>query len=180
MNIEKEEWKPIIGYEGLYDVSSWGNVRSLDRIVVSKNGAEYPKIGIPIKTNDDGNGYLKCNLNSNGVPKMRRIHQLVAESFLGHNRFVENIVVDHKNGIKHDNNISNLGIKTKRENNTVCFRKNRDKFTSKYIGVSLDKSCKKWMAYIQIAAKYKYLGRFDSEIDASNAYQTALKNYLEQ
>lgn len=43
---QNEEWRPVVGYEGAYEVSDHGNVRSLDRIILKSNGVKYPKKGM--------------------------------------------------------------------------------------------------------------------------------------
>lgn len=75
-----EEWRPVVGYEGLYEVSDWGNVRSLDRIIVDKNGREMRYKGRVLKpATHPSNGY-KFILLGVGHPAM--VHRLVAKAFL--------------------------------------------------------------------------------------------------
>lgn len=97
-----EIWKDIDGYEGIYQISNKGNVRSLDRILSNNR---YIK-GINLKPKYDKDGYCSVVLSKNGVQKHRRVHQLVCMAF------VENpnsyTMINHKNGIRDDNDVTNL------------------------------------------------------------------------
>ena len=84
------------------------------------------------------------------------------------------LVINHINFDKKDNKVSNLEIVTNRENSN---RKHL-KSTSKYTGVSFEKDRNKWVAQIKINGKRVLLGRFSNEIDASNAYQSKLKEII--
>lgn len=94
----KEEWKPIKDYEGLYEVSNYGNVRSL------KRNTAHERILKPMFNKD---GYMQVCLCKNNHRKTYRIHRLVAVAFVdGYSE--SNCVVNHKNEIKTDNRSSNL------------------------------------------------------------------------
>ena len=101
-----EEWRPIEGYEGLYEVSNTGQVRSLDRYVKYSNGRIHlhkGKVLSPIKDTDD---YLKVNLYCNGKNKKCLVHRLVAEAFISNiNNLPE---VNHKDEDKSNNRVDNL------------------------------------------------------------------------
>lgn len=71
----KEIWKPVIGFEGLYEVSSLGNVKSLERNGTSKGGKVLAKVS-------DSYGYYMCKLRNKKVIKMPKIHRLVAQAFI--------------------------------------------------------------------------------------------------
>lgn len=155
-----EIWKDILDYEGIYQISNLGNVKSL------KFGKE--KI---LKTNLDNNGYLILRLCKKGIIKTRTLHQLVAIAFLNHIPDGHNLVVNHKNFIRTDNRVENLEIVTQRENSNLKHLKS----TSEFVGVYWCKKLKKWMTCIYMNKKLNYLGYFINEIDANNAYQKALK-----
>ena len=77
-----ENWRPVIGYEGFYEVSDQGRVRSLDRLVVSSNGRARLFAGKVLK-HGFSKGYPRVNLSRDDVPRCALIHQLVLESFVG-------------------------------------------------------------------------------------------------
>ena len=100
------KWKDIEGYEGLYQVSDEGLVRSCDR----RTGGRKHRLvkGIILKqTRCYSNGnYRKVSLSSNGISKQCRVHQLVAKAFLPNpNKLIE---VNHKDFNPNNNHVSNL------------------------------------------------------------------------
>nr|WP_296764195.1 NUMOD4 domain-containing protein [Rhodococcus sp. (in: high G+C Gram-positive bacteria)] len=78
-----EKWAPIAGYEGIYEVSTLGSVRSLDRITVLKNGVRRRTHGTVIGQHRLPNGYLHVTLWKNNEQENAYPHQLVALAFLG-------------------------------------------------------------------------------------------------
>ena len=169
-NSMKEEYRDIKDYEGLYQISNLGNVKSLDRIVLYSNGVNRLHKGRILKQSIASNGYLLVSLYSDLQSKVKHIHQLVAMSFLNHVPNGHKIIVDHKNNNKLDNNINNLQLITSREN----LSKDKKGYTSKYTGVCWEKDRKKWVAHIRIKGKNKTLGYFTDEIKASEAYKLKL------
>ena len=127
-----------------------------------------------LKLNASSNDYLITRLCKNNKPKTFKVHQLMAITFLNHTPCKLDLVVNHINFNKQDNRLDNLEIVTNRVNSN---RKHL-KSTSKYTGVSFEKDRNKWLAQIRVDGKIKKLGRFDSELDASNAYQKELKTIL--
>lgn len=100
-----EIWKPIRGYEGFYEVSSLGNVRSLKRATTN---------GKVLKQGRRPNEYLKVTLCKNNNHKTRAVHRLVAEAFIPNpNNLPE---VNHKDGNKRNNSVENLEWVTREEN----------------------------------------------------------------
>ena len=91
----EEEWKPIKGYEGLYEVSNMGRVKSLHR---SK--------GIILKQSIHTNGYMYAGLYKNGTRISKRVHRLVATAFIRNPNNYD--VVNHKDGNKKNNTVDNL------------------------------------------------------------------------
>jgi NUMOD4 motif./HNH endonuclease. len=109
-----EKWKDIIGYEGYYQVSDAGNVRSLDRKIVKKNGDVQHRCGKskPLRKNKDG--YLFVKLSRDGIDRLHRVHTLVASAFL--NRPSKNHEVNHKDFDRTNNHFENLEWVTHAEN----------------------------------------------------------------
>lgn len=109
-----ETWKDIKGYEGLYQVSDKGKVRSLDRNV-RRNGNTYKSLkGRLIKQHKYDNGYLFVTLSKNGKYKQFLVHRLVGVAFIENNE--QKPEINHKNEIKTDNRVENLEWVTRREN----------------------------------------------------------------
>lgn len=167
-----EEWKDVPGYEGFYQVSNLGSVRSLDRQYKGRWGMMHKK-GAVMSLGRDSSGYRFAHLSRSGKSKTPSVHVLVAAAFLGARP--DGLVVDHIDGDKENNSAKNLQYISYRENaikGGLCLMKKGK--SSKYAGVSYDKSRKKWRAQARLAGKARCLGRFDSEEEASKAYLNAL------
>lgn len=102
-----ENWRPIPGYEGRYDVSHQGRVRSWHRY----RGEPGPR---PVKAVPGGNGYLKVRLTADGRGKTWNVHQLVAAAFLGPRP--NGYETRHRDGNHMHNHLSNLRYGTRSEN----------------------------------------------------------------
>ena len=115
-DMEGEIWKDIEGYEGLYQVSNMGRIKSLEKTCNSYNGkSEFcrtVKERIRAQTFTSGN-YLHTCLSKNGIHKTQRIHRLVAKAFLDNPLNKE--TVDHINTIRTDNRVCNLKWATQSE-----------------------------------------------------------------
>jgi hypothetical protein len=151
-----EIYKAVPGCQGLYEVSNFGNVKSLQR------GKEV------IMKLDKRTTYLKVHLSINGKSKQYDVHQLVAMAFLGHQPNGHDIVVNHIDNNPLNNNVNNLELVSQRYN-TSCNKTD--------VGTSWDKRRNKWEARIRINNKKKFLGYFDDKQDALDAYQKALDEY---
>lgn len=152
-----EEWKDVKDYEGLYQVSSFGRVKS------------FCKKEIILKSYFEKIGYYTVRLSNNRRKKTKKVHQLVAIAFLGHKPCRFDIVVDHFDNNKLNNFCLNLQLVTNRENTT----KDRTG-SSKYTGVRLKDN--RWEANIMYRKKPIYLGSFKYEDEAGRYYQEALES----
>ena len=124
--MEYEKWLPITGYEGLYEVSNTGKIKSLGRYKSFGNrGSKVwmdEKILIPRK---DKYGYCIVQLCKNGKKKFAKVHRLVATAFVDNPK--SKPFVDHINTIKNDNRVENLRWVTSKENsnNPITLKRNR-------------------------------------------------------
>jgi len=113
--MSKERWKPVVGYEGAYEVSSCGRVRSLDRIVKHSQGGTQFRRGRELKRGDDGNGYRAVNLSLNGKESNEKVHRLVLLAF-GGEQPCGKIECHHMDSNRANNRIENLEWVTRSEN----------------------------------------------------------------
>lgn len=121
----EEEWRPVVRYEGWYEVSDQGNVRSIPRIVTNSLGRRRPYPGKSRKKRPDKDGYLKVMLYRNGECKFPFVHRMVAEAFIG--AIPDGHVVMHLDDNPQNNCVSNLRIATQEENFADMFSKGRGK-----------------------------------------------------
>lgn len=105
-------WKSVKGYATLYEVNEFGQVRSLKQW----NGHKYIKRGSPyiLKQSNTTTGYKKVELTKDGKKKSFKVHRLVAEAFIDNPYHKPNI--NHKDGNKKNNNVTNLEWVTQKEN----------------------------------------------------------------
>ncbi len=157
----EEIWKDIKGYEGHYQASNLGRIKSI----------KFNKEKI-LKHQIHKNEYVRVELTINNTRKKIMVHRLVAHVFLGLD-IESDLVVNHKNHIRSDNKIDNLEIVNNRENQSYL----KINTTSKYVGVCFVKKIEKWQTYITINKKIIHLGIYDNEIEAHQAYLDALVKY---
>lgn len=113
MNNNQEVCMPIDGFEGLYEVSNLGRVRSLDRLVNSNGGTRLHK-GKVLKFVNNGGGYLQVYLYKDGKSTKFYVHRLVYEAF--HGKRPEGMEINHIDEDKSNNSIKNLNLMTHKEN----------------------------------------------------------------
>ena len=103
---QREEWKPVVGYEALYEVSSDGQIRSLPRIVPCVNGKRVSP-GRLMKLQKSTSGYRHVCLSKDGIVSTVHLHRIVANAFLGMKPEGAD-VVRHLDGNPSNNDVSNL------------------------------------------------------------------------
>lgn len=129
----EEIWKPVVGYEGLYEVSSYGRVRSLRR-------------GRILTGTINRDGYVRCHIKVNGVLKSHFVHRLVAEAFIPN---PDNLsCVNHKDEVKINNSVENLEWCDRKYNNNYGSRMDKTRDTKLkngyWSGLSKEEYNKKW------------------------------------
>jgi hypothetical protein len=106
-NIMQEIWKDIVGYEGLYQVSNFGRVYSIEKDMFFSCGAKCKN-----------NNYVHVILYKDGMPKQHCVHRLVAQAFIPN---PDNLpIVHHIDTNKKNNCVNNLQWCTQKENVTHC------------------------------------------------------------
>lgn len=166
----EETWKDIPDYEVLYAVSSFGRIRSYDRLIDrSASGfGSYTLRGRIIKSRIDSDGYVLVDLNSGSKKKTFKVHRLVAEAFIPN---PENLPhVDHSDGDRQNNRLTNLKWSSVKEN---LLNKHNVKQASGHRGVRLHKSGK-YQAYCYDHTRgnrFVHIGLFVSVETADQARQ---------
>lgn len=136
----EEIWKDVVGYEGLYEVSNFGLVRSIDRVVTRKtDGALCYLKGKKLTQQIDSSGrYWMVTLSKNGVEKSYKVHSLVAKAFLPNND--SSLIVMHKDekNLKYDgvcnNAANNLEWGTLAENSSSPVARERNAASKNMVG----------------------------------------------
>lgn len=126
-----EQWRDIPGYEGYYQVSSAGRVKSLGRFIQDRYGMKSPYRIPPriLKPKTSSNGYQWVNLSVQGIARPCRIHRMVAELFVPNPDRLP--TVNHKNEDKSDNRAENLEWCTQAYNNAYGTRTERSQMSQK-------------------------------------------------
>lgn len=159
MDLEFEEWRPVEGYEGLYEVSNLGRVKSLERIDSGgvRRGGHFMSF-----TSDKG-GYLRCKLTKNGNYKLMLVHRLVAKAFIPNpNNYP---CINHKDEDPTNNCVENLEWCTYSYN--INYGNRKAKVKEKELNGPLSKS----------VAKYSVNGDFIQVFSSVNeaSRQTGIK-----
>lgn len=118
----QEEWRPVPNYEGLYDASNFGRIRSLDRWAKNWRGDFFRKGNI-LRPGKQTSGYLCVGLWKDGMAKTFLVHRLIWETFNG--KIPEGMEVNHINEDKTNCSLSNLNLLTHKANNNWGTRKQR-------------------------------------------------------
>lgn len=163
-DLPNEEWKDIKDFEGLYQISNYGRVKSLGRMI-KHDGSYSGYISIKEcirKARRDKHGYWYLNLNKNSVSKTKKLHRLVAEHFLEKVHGKEQ--VNHIDGNKDNNAISNLEYCTPSENNKHAFKIGLKKIWNKNL---YGKANSNTRIIKQYDINGDFIKRFDCIADAS-------------
>lgn len=167
----KERWKEIPGYDGFYEVSDFGRVRSWYVPISYSGGCSYgrgkePRILSLTKPKDF---YVSINLKKNGEGKTVKVHSLVAKAFV--KGWFKGAVVHHKDEDKHNNFYKNLKWVTTRENITT----GRIKKNKLPTGVYLKSKNKGYETSIVFEGKSWPLGYYKTAKKASKVYNKAVR-----
>ena len=168
-----ETYKDITGYEGAYQVSNLGNVRSKDREVTYKNGrvAKYKgKVRRFSKSE-----YRIVLLSKVGKVKGFKICRLVATHFIENKRTMP--VVNHIDGNKYNDKSDNLEWCTYSENSIHSFDKGMSTKKNKVSGVFFEDRRGLWASYLYRGGKNIFCGRFETELEAVKARGVRLDAY---
>ena len=128
----KEEWRDIKGYEGLYQISNIGRIKSCNKLSYD-NKRIKSKI---LKTKINKNGYEQIFLYKNNTKKYKSVARLVAEAFIPNPE--NKPEVDHINTIRNDNRVENLRWVTKKENmnNKITLNNKSESMKGKFKGIN--------------------------------------------
>lgn len=181
LNTKIEIWKPVKGFEEIYEVSNLGRVRC-----ISNHVAKYRRGYIKSQCPQSNGKYMTVSLwdREKNMSRPYRVHRLVAEAFIPNPENKEQ--VNHKDKNTFNNNVDNLEWVTCSENHRHAYNNGRKasncwngkkmpKHTSNYHYVLWDKSKKKWMVSMKWKRKNYYVGRYNSEIEAAKAADAFIK-----
>ncbi len=115
----EEIWLDIPDYKGLYQASSLGRIKSIDRKILCRDGREKLIKGTVLSPSKNKHGYLAVALCLKGVPQTHTVHKLVSKTFLGLRP--NHMQVNHLDGDKTNNAISNLEYCTPSDNTRHAF-----------------------------------------------------------
>lgn len=109
-----EQWQPVPGFQGHYEVSDQGRIRSVDRVIRTRAGVTKPARGLVLRPQRDSQGYQYVTVCVDGQRFTRFVHRLIAEAF--HGPCPDGLEVRHLDGDNQNNVIGNLAYGTHREN----------------------------------------------------------------
>lgn len=170
--LSKEIWKDIEHYEGLYQVSSLGRIKSLRVYTKIINKEVIKTEPIILKQGSDKDGYKLVGLTKNNIRKNKKVHRLVAQYFIPNPE--NKPTVNHKNKIKYDNRVNNLEWDSYRDNNIKKWLDVDN--SSSFTGVCFKKANNNWTAHISLENKQRHLGSFIYEECAHIMYKKAYDN----
>ena len=180
--MNEEIWQPIVGFEGIYEISNLNRVKSLERTItyINRWGTETNRTfkSCIVRPSTDKNGYLFVTLKKNGTETHKTIHRLIAEAFIPNPE--NKPTVNHKNHIRTDNRIENLEWATYPEqiddewkNNAVKSHYKQSKQVYQY---SLDNSFIALYSSIKCAAKKCNLSKTGIKNCCEGGYFSTVRN----
>ena len=166
-SLNGEIWKPIPNYKGLYEISNLGRVKSFKNV-----------IPIILKNQRHNRGYRMVTLFSGGKSTPFLIQQLMGIAFFGVKSERAKMIIDHIDGNKTNNQLSNLQVLSHRQNISKGYK---SKDTSSNLTGVVKIHNGTFVSRISISGKQRHLGTFKLEVDAAKAYQKALlKNRIQK
>jgi hypothetical protein len=168
----REIWKSVSNYEGLYEISNFGRVKSLSRMVERKSGRLLPIRERILRSSMTAGGYLHVVLSKNDIRETFLVHQLVWVHFGDGEKSNFKEHIDHKDADKCNNHIGNLQRLSARMNTNKAYKQNGKDLPS---GVSYHKPLQKYRAQAKVNGVNKHLGYFDTVEDAQLAYLSAIR-----
>lgn len=166
-------WKDIPGYEGLYQASNTGFIKSISRVIEKTmfggNLSKYTR-GEKILKPGKLRGYYHVTLRKNNESKIFKVHRLILQTFNPISNF-DTLQVNHKDGVKSNNNLDNLEWSTVQNNQLHRYQiLYNDRKISKFPYIT--KNGDKWRLR---GFKNKHIAYFKSEEDAVNKYNELIK-----
>ena len=162
-NLPNEVWKDIPNYENIYQVSNMGRVKSLTRIIENKKGQIQKYKGKILSPRYSNRAYYQVNLSENNKTSLFSVHRLVMLSFVGPSE----LIVDHIDRNPKNNKLENLRYISTQQNS----------FNRGAKGYSYRKNINKWVGCLRVNGETIYLGVFDTELEAKNAYLESKLKY---
>lgn len=164
-DLEGEEWRDVVGYQTLYQVSNLGRVKSVERFLINSKGQNVKRRGVLLSPVKNSNGYIEVIISKRAKSRLVKVHLLVWDAFGNEQRQGRKIVVDHMDNDKTNCKLSNLQLLTHRRN-TV-----KDQSFTNLLGAR--KRGKRWFSQIKVDKEIRYLGTYDTELEAHEAYKAA-------
>ena len=161
-----EIWKDVVGYEGYYQVSNLGRVKSLDRVITNKMGVVRNLNGFVKKLTPGDNGYMGVTLSRNGKYTRRYVHRLVAEAFIPNKEKLP--FINHKDENKDNNHVDNLEWCTCEYNNRYGTAPERKRSKARELG--------QMRAVVQLTLSGEKINEYESLHEASRKTGVGLPN----